>query len=234
MEFSCLVELKPEEANDFMYYVCKKILIEPHAIECCGIHVCEQCLENHFEDQGKESCPDCQSETIKHIRYRPLKKKIDELKIYCTKKSCGCTATIHVREDEDHLKACLYVEVKCSHNCGRMILRKDLNEHTTNQCPKRPIPCNYCKQWGEHELITGPIHQKECPDYPVGCPQKCNDGNSVKRKDLETHSLVCPQEPIPCPDCKVNKPRHLLEEHRSICPKRKTPCKKKTWQNWCI
>jgi hypothetical protein len=228
MELSRFVELKPEEAaaDNFLCHVCQKILIEPHAIECCDIHVCEQCLENYSKEQEKEICPKCQSvtEPIKHIRYGPIKRKINELKIYCTRKGNGCKATICVKEDENHLKVCSYVEVECSHKCGQMMLRKDLKEHTTSQCPKRPVECNYCKEQGEYEVITGPIHQNECPDYPVGCPRKCNDGTKVKRKDLETHTHVCPQEPTPCPDCKAHKPRHLLGEHRSECPKRKVEC----------
>lgn len=200
------------------------VLIEPHAFECCPIHVCEQCLEKYFEEQGKEICPKCQSEAIKQIRYEPLKTKINELQVYCTEIDNGCTATIYVREDENHLKVCSFIEVEYSHKCGQTMLRKALNDHTTSQCPKRPVACNYCKELGEYEVITGSVHQNECRDYPVGCPRKCNDGAKVKRKDLETHSQVCPQEPVPCPDCKANKPRHLLGEHRSVCPKRKVEC----------
>ena len=222
MELSRFVKLTPEEATDYTCRLCKKILIEPHAIECCGIHVCEQCLENHFKE--KDICPECQSETIKHIRYRPLKRRIDELQIFCSKHDCGCTETIHVREDKYHLEVCQYVQVECSLNCGKAMIRKDLDDHLANQCPKRSVPCGYCKEQGSYEEIKGPAHQDTCPDYPVGCPNKCSDGNAVKRKDLKMHSSVCPQELIPCIDCKDSKRRHLMEDHRSTCPKRQTPC----------
>ena len=108
-----------------------------------------------------------------------------------------------------------------------MELRKDLKDHTTKQCPKRPVLCEYCQEEGEYQHIVGPLHQDQCPDYPVGCPRKCEDGGNVKRKDLGNHSSVCPLEPVPCPDCSVNMPRHQLVEHGTICSKRKVSCKYK-------
>ena len=226
MELSFVTE--PENLKDYICSVCDKVLLEPHVTECCGKHFCEQCLEKRFRDQGKEICPNsvCQRTNFRHIRYLRFKVIIGEFLVYCPDKIHGCAATICVKELEDHKNICLYSEVDCFLQCGQRKLRKDLEDHTTNHCPKRSTICMYCHEKGEYEFIVNAVHQEKCPDYPVGCARKCSDGDLVKRRDLDKHTSLCPLEPQTCSDCKKELIRKEMDDHKNkFCQKRKIECK---------
>ena len=217
----------PQNLEDYKCPTCRKVLLEPHATECCGTHVCRRCL---FTDEEKNiiKCPECQRSDTNHIRYKPYEKIIGEFHVYCSNKSRGCGKDMLVGELQDHLQVCQYVEVTCSYGCGESLLRKDLKDHEENQCPKRPTNCEYCNDSGEFKFITSAEHLESCPDYPVECPKQCKDGEEVrrvKRKDLAKHSKVCPLEPVECPDCHNNEIlRQDQVKHGKICLKRKTTC----------
>ena len=117
--------------EDYICPVCTKVLVEPHVTECCGQHFCEQCLKRWFREQGKNSCPHCRSEQFTHNRYLPLKRKINELLVYCSNRSEGCTTIESVSQLETHLRECPYGRVSCSNKCGYSYLRKDFSDHTT-------------------------------------------------------------------------------------------------------
>ena len=217
----------PQNLEDYKCPTCQKVLLEPHATECCGTHVCRRCL---FTDEDKNiiKCPECQRSDINHIRYKPYEKIIGEFHVYCSNKSRGCGKDMLVRELQNHLQICQYVEVTCSYGCGESLLRKDLKDHEENQCPKRPTNCEYCNDRAEFKFITSAEHLESCPDYPVECPKQCKDGEEVcrvKRKDLARHSKVCPLEPVECPDCHDKEIlRQDQVKHGKICLKRKTTC----------
>ena len=41
------------------------------------------------------------------------------------------------------------------------------------------------------------VHQLECPDYPVSCPNSCEVRN-LKRCDIDEHRFVCLKEMVSC------------------------------------
>ena len=215
-----------EPSEDFLCPICAKVLVEPHVTECCGQHFCEQCLTQWFKEQGSVIYPHCRSINFAHIRYLPMKRKINDLQVFCSNKKDGCTSITTVSQLESHLSECLYATVKCSLNCGLSLLRKDVIGHRTNDCRNRISTCIYCKKMGKYYVITGSQHVMSCPDIPVGCPKNCPDGRSVKRKDLNTHKLICPLESVSCSDCLAEMQRQQLSEHRlNTCPKRIIICK---------
>ena len=214
-------------SEDLLCPICAKVLVDPHVTDCCGQHFCQQCLTKWFQEQfGRKICPHCRSKSFTHIRYLPLKRKINDFQVYCSNRKDGCTTITKVNGLDDHLSECLYATVKCSYKCGQALFRKDLTNHTKNKCPYRPSTCMYCQKRGKHCFTVGIQHLKSCPDFPVGCPKNCPSGSTVKRKDLPSHRLVCPLESLNCPDCRVNLLRQDLQHHlRSICPKRIVKCK---------
>ena len=81
-ELNFVAEAK--ELEEYLCPVCTKVLVDPHATECCGQHFCEQCLKKWFREQGRTICPHCRSTKFIHSRYLPLKRKINELLVYCS------------------------------------------------------------------------------------------------------------------------------------------------------
>ena len=223
MEYNFVHNL-PEE---YTCQVCMKLLDEPQATDCCGQHFCRACLNHWFQQKGKKQCPHCRSETFAHILYLPLKRKINELKVYCSNQERGCTQTMKLEELEKHLSTdnpngCGYVNVKCPNKgCVVTCLRKDLVNHSNNTCLQRKVKCKYCGQIGQYEYITRLSdnlgHVDNCLEYPVDCPRRCDTIRDLKRKDLEAHKEVCPLEPVECPfseaGCKQLLVRKDLDGH---------------------
>ena len=214
-----------EPSEEYHCPICAKVLVEPHVTECCGQHFCEQCLKKWFEEQGKMICPHCRSEHFSHIRYLPLKRKINELLVYCSNRDKGCTEITCVCQLESHISQCTYTAVKCSNNCGDSPLRKDLSDHLNDRCLNRLSVCIYCQKQDKHYIIVSLQHQQRCPDFPVGCPKSCSGGDQVKRKKLYEHSLICPLESVVCSDCQAEMLRQQITEHKGMtCPKRIVSC----------
>ena len=182
--------------DDYSCMICVKVLNEPHLTDCCGQHFCQLCLERWFERQGKKICPHCRSESFSHMRYLPLKRKVDSLQVYCTFKKNGCDKITTVGELNSHADNCGFAPVACTQNCGEMILRKDLAQHCSSVCWQRKIKCKYCGEKDLFAVIIG-IHTLVCQEYPVECPKECTQ-DDLKRKDLPQHTTVCPLEPVDC------------------------------------
>ena len=150
---------------------------------------------------------------------KQTKRKIGELKVYCSNKQHGCQAELKVSDYEGHLsttnkEGCLYVKVACPNDCQNLVFRCGMKGHVEGECPKRSVVCPHCKLEGEHQFITGE-HEGECTLHPLPCPHGCEA--IVLRQDLETHRDTCPLEPVHCPfndvGCKVKVCRKDLEKH---------------------
>ena len=178
--------------------ICAKVLNEPHLTDCCGQHFCQACLEQWFKKQTKKICPHCRSETLTHISYIPLKRKIDDLDVYCPNQQGGCKEIMKLGMLDDHKNVCGFAKVTCTQGCGKFILRKDLTQHYNNECSKRKIKCKYCGKLGHYQLISGK-HITVCEEYPVKCPRGCALSSGIKRKDLAKHAEICPLKMVQCP-----------------------------------
>jgi TNF receptor-associated factor 4 len=116
--------------------ICAKVLNEPHLTDCCGQHFCQACLQQWFKKQAKKICPHWRSETFTHISYIPLKRKIDDLEVYCPNQAEGCKEIIKLGVLDAHKNGCGFSKVVCMQGCGKLILRKDLTQHCNNDCSK--------------------------------------------------------------------------------------------------
>ena len=133
----------------------------------------------------------------------------------CT--STGCPWINELGSLNDHLQTCGYVLVLCSNGCKQHIVRDKLLLHCAEECPLRRHMCKHCKAEGPYkEMIGG--HLDKCPDLMVPCP---NSGCevSIKRKDMASHHLECPQETFRCPfkdvGCTYTSPRHAMADHKA-------------------
>ena len=202
--------------NDYQCMICAKVLNEPHLTDCCGQHFCQACLEQWFEKQAKKECPHCRSETFTHMRSLPLKRKIDDLEVYCPNQKEGCKEITKLGVLDAHRHVCGSAKVICTQECGELILRKDLIQHCNDKCPKRKIKCKFCGLVDHYEVIGGE-HTTTCEEYPVKCPRGCALPSEIKRKDLAKHAENCPLEMVQCPfieaGCGVRVLRRDIDAH---------------------
>ncbi len=199
--------------QDYICSICTSILREPVQIECCGQLFCEECLKKWLERQ--KSCPHCRDYQLKYIKDRRMKQNINASKIYCPNRYRGCKVIITLRERYTHRDDCLFVEVPCTNGCGVSILKKELQNHTAKQCPKKIVACQYCD--GLYEDIKIRDHMDKCPSFPLDCPRKCGHAK-IQRKDLLDHKKECPFELVKCSffkvGCEQEIPRKKMAAHK--------------------
>lgn len=186
--------------------VCRNILNKPHLTDCCGQHFCHDCIK------GKEVCPSCKK-SFSHILYIQLQRKIETLDVYCPYRKWGCQVVCRLGDMNSHKDGC---HIKCPNGCGKRVLGKDRKKHCGNDCAKRKSKCRYCDKEDYFEVIIGE-HATVCENYPVSCPNQCNQTTELKRKDLLKHIEVCPLESVHCPfnyvGCKASVLRKELDAH---------------------
>ena len=183
-------------------------------MNCCGQYFCKDCLEKWL--LKNKTCPQCRSTDFSHVFMHPTSRKVGNLKVYCPNRQHGCKMVIKISEYEQHLsttddRRCLYVKLKCPNDCTAGVFRGEMQGHIQKECPRRLVSCFHCNLQGEHQHITGD-HDKECPLYPLLCPQGCKD--TLLRI---AHRDTCPLEPVLCPfhqlGCKAEVCRKDLAKH---------------------
>ena len=107
----------------------------------------------------------------------------------------GCKEIIKRHLMTQHRTVCPHEMVNlvmCSNGCGFKCKQNKLYKHLQNTCPKRIVSCEYCHKEDEYQIINGDHHYKECPDYPLYCP---NDGceKKIKRRLMTQHRNTCPK-----------------------------------------
>jgi len=69
--------------------------------------------------------------------------------------------------------------------------------HVETECPCRKVNGQYCHLRGEHQFIEEK-HKEECAEYPLACPNKCEEAGCIPREDMNEHRNRCPLEVINC------------------------------------
>ena len=79
----------------------------------------------------------------------------------------------------------------------------------------RQEKCEYCPLVSTHEQVTGD-HLKQCPNYPLDCPNKCG-ARSVTRSKISAHLKVCLLQRVECKykqfGCTIVQTRKDMAEH---------------------
>ena len=212
-EYSFVSEL-PQK---YVCQVCMTVLQEPHLTECCGQHFCKGCLESWFKRKGRKSCPHCRKVNFAHIVSKPLQRKINELKVFCSNRDKGCKAILNLEELKSHLLVsndfgCDYVSIPCSNECGQLAFRGEMDSHQ-KKCTKRLEVCTHCKDLMTHDSLDD--HYLICEEIVIFCHRKC--GQKLRRCNLKVHEDTCPYVPVKCPfydaGCKENLTRKELTDH---------------------
>ena len=121
---------------------------------------------------------------------------------------------------DEHLASCDFALLPCPNECSKddkveQLLRKDLEKHTKEECPRRQYECPHCQEAGEYQERTTK-HLDECPMVEVPCPKrKCE--THLLRRDLSKHRQECQFEIVPCKfsviGCEEEVERKNLADH---------------------
>ena len=129
----------------------------------------------------------------------------------------GCQWVGELGSLETHLKTCEYTTIPCTNECKHndQIRRKDLDDHLTNDCPRRQYECPHCQKMGEHQERTT-AHLDACLKVKVPCPNEpCSI--TIPRDNITSHLSVCSYQRVRCKyaavGCKQRPPRKNLKEH---------------------
>ncbi|KAL5503180.1 hypothetical protein EMCRGX_G010087 [Ephydatia muelleri] len=184
--------------DELICKLCTNVLRDPRQVVCCGTHFCHSCIERRI--MQNYTCPNCQAENFNHFRDTHFEQRVGNLKIHCPHFRRGCKWIGELSQAKQHLTAeqgCPFEAISCPTKCGQQVSRRDLREHMTKQCTLRKIQCQYCNHENTFYVITG-SHSSVCPNYPVPCPNKCGI-KGVKRSELNKHELQCPMRTATCP-----------------------------------
>ena len=117
------------------------------------------------------------------------------------------------------MENCDHVLLPCPNECKKqnetvIVLRKDLNNHLANECPKRKYQCPHCGEMGEYEESSE--HIEACANVKIQCPNdQCYA--KLKRSALALHRYTCNYEKLPCKyeelGCEERPLRKELKKH---------------------
>ena len=212
-------------ADEFNCPICLGILQEPYLTACCGNHFCEACIEKvkEGEKEGANKCPLCQETPLNGMINKSLRRKLNELKVYCIHKETGCKWVGDLGKLEQHLAIgeikgeCQFVVVTCtvSDLCKVQTPRRSFTNHVNNVCNHRQFRCRYCGHQHTYIAIITK-HYDQCPKYPLNCPNNCSK-QTYPRGQLDTHLALCPEQIVDCTfsemGCREKLKRRQLQQH---------------------
>ena len=219
----------------------KEILTEnlsgrDNAFLVCGI--CKGIMKGAcLTGSGEQFCSCCevQDSTIKRtITFTKLRnpskqtpnvavrKMVDSLQCSCPLVGRGCKWSGTLKDCEDHLDTCGYVNALCKLKCGIVIQRNELKLHE-EKCPLLIAVCKHCK--GELKLGDMTTHLGACPKMEILCEMECSV--VMCREDMAQHlKQECGLVKEVCKlGCKMTLTRNELTKHmRDTCVLRYMIC----------
>ena len=181
--------------------ICHHPSREPYLSECCGNTFCKSCFECAKRATViDDACPICRMEHFVAFPHKQADRTVRSLQVFCDNKEKGCNWQGELNDIINHLgntDGCQFVEVTCSNDCGKCLQRQYLTSHVEDECVRRKVHCQYCNITGEHQFIEGE-HNKQCPNFPILCPNRCSADNLPCEK-LDEHQKICPLEQVSCP-----------------------------------
>ena len=207
--------------------ICLQLLTNPCLLDCeCGNCFCKECIKT-IKKNGNP-CPLCNQKFSIVFPNKQLQRTLNGLHIHCPHMhkddddGCGWIDEIgklfeHFNrspERETRLDGCGFIPVSCRF-CIFSFFRKEIIDHETNLCPKKPFTCEHCGHSSTMNDIKE-FHWPLCLKFPLPCPFKC--GQNPQRKNLERHvASKCGLAPVECKfdyvGCKVVLPRKDMPTH---------------------
>ena len=206
-ETSYCVEDQP--GDELECIICKNLADNPHQSKCCGHTMCYDCA--HRWGKRSNSCPQCRESPFEIVVDTRTKRHVSSLTVYCTHYKSGCEWKGSFNTVRDHLSEdCPYEDMECGNDgCTERLQRRYLTKHMDEQCSMRIVECPCCldDDLSYHELVY--VHYKECPDWPMRCPNHCitESQKVLTRSTLQDHlENDCPKQVISCQFAEVGCP----------------------------
>ena len=211
--------------------ICKICLLasrDPYLSVCCGHVFCKSCIDKAKQNTAiVKACPVCRNQEFTTVVNKQVDRLVRSLHIFCTNKGKGCNWQGELNDIDNHLHSgdgCQFEDILCTNECGKVIQRCNLKSHLDSDCPHHKTNCLHCHAKIVHKLYNK--HKKECPKFPLPCPNKCRVGN-IPRENLQKHlGNECMLQNVRCSNkCGVALQRQFLTYHlKSVCPCRKVTC----------
>ncbi|XP_064400049.1 TNF receptor-associated factor 4-like [Halichondria panicea] len=221
--FDCeFVKPPPSEFVQSECPVCLQIIREPHQVTCCGKKFCKACIEHIIVI--RKLCPTC-NEKFSSFADKALKQSLYSLKVHCSHQKDGCEWTGELRQLDEHLNTdpqpkrldrCQFVEIDCIFNCGDKLQVRNIENHQSEDCPKRPFGCEHCHSYESTFDDVTNNHWPMCGSFPVPCHNQC--GSTIQRQNIDSHVTdECLLTTINCDfhhvGCVMKLPRQDMPEH---------------------
>ncbi|KAI6645941.1 hypothetical protein LOD99_13198 [Oopsacas minuta] len=203
----------------FLCHICKGVLKDA-LLTPCGHVFCKVCLyQAKFYSQHTETrCPldNIPLSMDKITEEDFINRWVRQKRIQCPLKAKGCEWNGELGDCKRHLNtACQMFRIKCSQGCGAVVMRCEVDSHTTKQCLMRKVGCKYCTG----EVCLGEMDKHwstRCNMFPTPCPNNCQT-LTVERRKMKRHlEDFCPLSVLPC------KYQRYGCEHE--CSRREMPC----------
>ena len=203
-----------EQPGDELFcIICLELPSNPLHTDCCGHTLCSLCAAE--TKKSTKSCPQCRESPWRSSSDPRIKRYISGLTAYCSnyEKGCGWKGSISgVNGIGDHLKRqCQFTVMRCERpGCTQRLERRLLKDHVINTCLMRPVQCpccGVCEVLGERQDSCNTLtysqltntHYKECPQWPMRCPNHCSTEVKLTRSTLQDHlENNCPEQVISC------------------------------------
>ena len=234
----------------------KDILTENLSERDKAVFVCPRCQgilrELCISTDGEQFCSCCKKEGEQTHTNIHLNNMVLCFKCTCPLMVRGCGWLGTVRDCENHLGTCGYVQETCKLKCGVVLQRNDLVTHEKENCVQRIVNCEHCKK--NFKFREMPKHLDMCPKVKVSCELKCGlvmcrdkvtehlkkecgkveedcklgCGVKLTRDELIIHVTdKCVQRLIVCEHCEENFKFHEMPKHLDVCLKMKVLCELK-------
>ena len=162
------------------------------------------------------------------------KKAIEALPVKCDNVDRNCKWVGTVATLREHMYECPFSLVRCPNRCdcyphdrGSSVMRKDLDAHQLNECPKRKFECSLCKETVKplfYELESYSYaearlkHSQTCSKRRISCPNtECS--RIVQRQNMKRHVESCEHTTFPCKyrrlGCDTRMKRRERAEHEA-------------------
>jgi len=186
--------------EQYVCSICSYVPLPGIAVENkgCGHIFCEPCISK-WVSMDKDRCPNCNqniSDTLQIIKdnNKGMYRVMSSLEVKCiTEKThdgkCKWKGTLGSLED--HLLRCKFYPVNCRKNCGKVVIRKNLEKHEKNECVNRKIKCNFCDQEFVFEKMNqhvdhcdkNPDKIRKCKYSFLGCVYESKGKDIIKHED---------------------------------------------------
>ncbi|XP_076471576.1 TNF receptor-associated factor 6-like isoform X2 [Babylonia areolata] len=182
-------DFEPPPDSRYECAICLMVLREPRQTPC-GHRFCRDCILKWLRESHTR-CP-ADNEEISENDLFPdnfAKREIQNFTVRCPNSKQGCDVLTTVKEVSVHQNVCPLALVPCPNQCTHVLLRKDLEQHMTQSCDRRSLPCPYCSASFlavEYEMLK---HMEErCPKAMVTCHFKLLGCTAqIMRSELDSH-----------------------------------------------